>query len=99
MGRDVPPQGWNRTMGIKFVGACRFSIRFCRRENSVVMEIVWRDNRALRRPFILIAPMSSDEDAAFRCLVGVAAAHDENSHGRLMIDAIFDSFQPMIEPA
>jgi len=43
--------------------------------------------------------MASYEDAAFRCFVGVASAHDVDEYGRLAIHSVVNALQPMIEPA
>ena len=43
--------------------------------------------------------MPADENAPFRRLVSVAAAHNVNPDGRFAIHAVVDALQPVIEPS
>ena len=63
------------------------------------VQIVRRRLRARQRPLLLVAPVAADEDAAFRRLVRIAAAHHIDADRRLAVHAVVDSLQPMVEPA
>src|SRR5581483_4010524 len=98
VGRDVASERRHWMMRIKFVGVGGFCPGLLRRKNSISVKVVRRGHSSRQRPFMLVSPMPAYEESAFRCLVCVATAHDENSNRRLAINAVIHSLQPMIEP-
>src|SRR5580658_6658931 len=86
-------------MRIKLVNLRSFVCRLLRRKHSVGMQIIWRDCGPCQRPFMLIAPVSADEDAAFGSFVRISATHHKDSHRQFAVDSVIRSLEPAIEPA
>src|SRR6266699_1265855 len=69
------------------------------RERSVRMKIVRCRPGACQWPFLFIAPVPSDEQAALRCFVPVTATHHIDPDGGLPLHTVIDALQPAVEPA
>src|SRR5215831_14106869 len=63
------------------------------------MKEVGRVRSPRKRPLVLVSPGTTDEQAPLRGLMPIAAAHHEDTHGWLPVDAIVSIQQPAIEPA
>ena len=68
-------------------------------QGPVFVKVIRCGPRALQRPFLLVAPMAADENAALGDSLSTASTHHEDTHWGIALRPIVDTFQPMVEPA
>src|SRR6516162_3760927 len=62
------------------------------------MEVIGSESGPLQWESRLIAPIAAMSESTILGFSAIAAAHDEELHGRFLVDAIIRSFKPVIEP-
>src|SRR5205085_11221465 len=69
------------------------------REETARMQIPGRRPHARERPGLFVAPVPADKDAALGSLVSITAAHDVDAYRRIVLSAVVNAFEPVVEPA
>src|SRR5438034_2196022 len=97
-GLDVSSQRRHRMPRIKFISDRCFVCRLLGRKHSACVQVIGRDYGSRQRPFMLVAPVSTNRNPSLWGLVSVPSTHNEDSHRRLTVDPVIDPLQPVIKP-